>query len=82
MKKVFVSGGSGYIALHCIAKLIQKGYSVRTSIRSLNRKQEIIDGYFKNLEPVFARLADFEEGDLIDEYLESKVCRTGFQRLN
>ena len=47
MKKVFVSGGSGYIALHCIAKLIQKGYSVRTSIRSLNRKQEIIDGISK-----------------------------------
>ena len=43
MKKVFVSGGSGYIALHCIAKLIQKGYLVKTSIRSLNRKQEIID---------------------------------------
>ena len=43
MKKVFVSGGSGYIALHCIAALIKKGFLVRTSIRSLERKKEIID---------------------------------------
>ena len=47
MKKVFVSGGSGYIALHCIARLIQKGYFVKTSIRSLSRKQEVIDSISK-----------------------------------
>ncbi len=43
MEKVFVSGGSGYIALHCIAALIKKGFSVKTSVRSLERKKEIID---------------------------------------
>ena len=43
---MFVSVVQG-TCLHCIAKLIQKGYSVRTSIRSLNRKQEIIDGISK-----------------------------------
>ena len=47
MDKVFVSGGSGYIALHCIAKLIKKGYVVTTSIRSMDRKQEIIDSISK-----------------------------------
>ena len=47
MDKVFVSGGSGYIALHCIAKLIKKGYVVTTSIRSIDRKQEIIDSISK-----------------------------------
>ncbi|MAV89267.1 MAG: hypothetical protein CBD21_02230 [bacterium TMED161] len=47
MKKVFVSGGSGYIALHCIARLIQKGYFVKTSIRSLSRKQEVVDSISK-----------------------------------
>ncbi|MAA51061.1 MAG: aldehyde reductase [Candidatus Marinimicrobia bacterium] len=47
MDKVFVSGGSGYIALHCIAKLIKKGYVVKTSIRSIDRKQEIIDSISK-----------------------------------
>ena len=42
MEKVFVSGGTGYIALHCIAKLIKNGYRVKTSLRSLNRKNEVI----------------------------------------
>ena len=33
MKKVFVSGGSGYIAMYCIKILISKGYHVVTSVR-------------------------------------------------
>ena len=41
MNKVFVSGGSGYIALHCIAKLISRGFTVKTSLRTMNRKEEI-----------------------------------------
>jgi len=47
MHKVFVSGGSGYIALHCIAKLIQKGFFVKTSLRSMNRKTEVIQSISK-----------------------------------
>ena len=33
MKKVFVSGGSGYIAMYCIKILLEKGYDVVTSVR-------------------------------------------------
>ena len=33
MKKVFVSGGSGYIAMYCIKILLKKGYFVVTSVR-------------------------------------------------
>ena len=43
MEKVFVSGGSGYIGLHCISKLIQKGYVVKTSLRTISRNNEVID---------------------------------------
>jgi len=43
MKKVFVSGGTGYIALHCISVLIKKGFIIKTSIRELSRKSEVID---------------------------------------
>ena len=32
MKRVFVSGGSGYIAMYCIKILISKGYYVVTSV--------------------------------------------------
>lgn len=47
MEKVFVSGGSGYIALHCISQLIIKGFLVKTSLRNLDRKQEVIDSIKK-----------------------------------
>ena len=47
MSTVFVSGGSGYIALHCIAKLIDRGFNVKTSLRSMNRKEEIIKSISK-----------------------------------
>ena len=41
MEKVLVTGGSGFIALHCIDQLLEKGYMVRTTIRSESRKEEI-----------------------------------------
>ena len=47
MQKVFISGGTGYIALHCISGLIKKGFSVKTSIRDIKRKSEVIDSISK-----------------------------------
>ena len=47
MNKVFVSGGSGYIALHCIARLISKGFKVKTSLRSMDRQSEIVQSVSK-----------------------------------
>tara|TARA_B100001996_G_scaffold42221_1_gene30606 strand:- start:3964 stop:4971 length:1008 start_codon:yes stop_codon:yes gene_type:complete len=41
MEKVLVTGGSGYIGLHCISQLLKAGFSVRTSLRSMDRKKEI-----------------------------------------
>ena len=41
MEKVLVTGGSGYIALHCIAELLKENYHVRTSLRSMERKEEV-----------------------------------------
>jgi dihydroflavonol-4-reductase len=41
MEKVLVTGGSGYIGLHCISLLLKEGYAVRTSLRSMDRKKEI-----------------------------------------
>ena len=51
MEKVLVTGATGYIALHCVQQLLDKGYAVNGSIRSPERKNEIIDalkvGQFK-----------------------------------
>ena len=41
MEKVLVTGGSGFIALHCIDQLLEKGFVVRTTIRSESRIDEI-----------------------------------------
>ena len=40
MKKIFISGGSGYLALHCIKLAIEKGYQVKTSIRDVAKKKK------------------------------------------
>jgi nucleoside-diphosphate-sugar epimerase len=43
MSKVLVTGGSGFIASHCILQLLQAGYEVRTTVRNLNREEEVRD---------------------------------------
>ncbi|GLY29357.1 aldehyde reductase [Kineosporia sp. NBRC 101731] len=37
-QRVLVTGGSGFIAGHCILQLLGRGYSVRTTVRSLERE--------------------------------------------
>ena len=72
MEKVLVTGGSGYIALHCISLLLKEGYAVRTSLRSMKRKKEIqeaLSGSIKNNESL-----EFCELDLMrDEGWDAAV---------
>lgn len=39
--RVLVTGGSGYIAGFCLARLLQEGWKVRTTVRSLAREAEL-----------------------------------------
>ena len=43
MEKVLVTGASGFIAEHCIIELLKNGYSVKGSLRAMNREQEVRD---------------------------------------
>src|SRR5947209_19864198 len=40
-KTVLVTGGSGFIAGHCILQLLEQGYQVRTTVRSPEREAAI-----------------------------------------
>ncbi|QWT21483.1 aldehyde reductase [Bacillus sp. NP157] len=40
-ERVLVTGGTGFIAQHCMVALLQKGYTVRTTVRSLQREDEV-----------------------------------------
>ena len=39
---VLVTGGTGAVASHCILQLLQKGYNVKTTIRDLAKKEEVL----------------------------------------
>lgn len=41
-EQVLVTGGTGFIAQHCILALLAAGYSVKTTLRTLSRKDEIL----------------------------------------
>ena len=41
MNKVFISGGSGYIALHTIILLLQKNYFVVASVKDKDKIEVI-----------------------------------------
>ena len=41
-KTVLVTGGTGFVAVHCILQLLQQGYFVKTTLRSLKRKDDVI----------------------------------------
>ena len=63
---VLVTGGTGFVGIHCILQLLQKGFSVNTTIRSLAKKESIIvalkDGGIED----FSRLS-FYEADLTND---------------
>lgn len=42
-KSALVTGGSGFVGVHCILQLLDNGYKVKTTLRSLNRKNEVIE---------------------------------------
>ncbi|MBL6900534.1 MAG: aldehyde reductase [SAR86 cluster bacterium] len=48
METVLVTGGTGFIGLHCLQQLLDKGYKVRTTIRSESRKREVMEAMKKH----------------------------------
>jgi len=43
MQQVLVTGGTGFVGSHCILQLLQQGYAVKTTIRSPDKKDKVLD---------------------------------------
>jgi dihydroflavonol-4-reductase len=50
MKKVLVTGISGFVGQHCAVELLRKGYAVKGSVRSLSKTGEVINGIGKEVD--------------------------------
>lgn len=48
---VLVTGGTGFIARWCIVELLQRGYQVRTTVRSRSRDQAVRDAVSRVVDP-------------------------------
>ncbi len=62
-KTVLVTGGTGFVGTHIIFQLLQRGYNVKTTIRSLSSKSKVIDTLKFNGISTFDKLT-FVEADL------------------
>nr|WP_075887556.1 NAD-dependent epimerase/dehydratase family protein [Companilactobacillus crustorum] len=63
MKKVLVTGGSGFLGLHILFQLLQKNYQVTTTIRSEKSKKRVLDTLMANGSTNLNRLS-FVKADL------------------
>lgn len=62
-KTVLVTGGTGFLGAHIILQLLQNGYNIRTTLRSISSKNKVIDTLKSNGITTFDNLA-FVEADL------------------
>ncbi|MBC1253798.1 NAD-dependent epimerase/dehydratase family protein, partial [Listeria welshimeri] len=60
---VLVTGGTGFLGMRIIFQLLQKGYNVKTTVRSLKSKEKVIEVLQNNGITDFTKLS-FVELDL------------------
>ena len=65
MKKVLVTGVSGYLGHHCAVELLKNGYLVKGSLRDPNKKNEVLDGIKKEIDP--SNKLEFVKLDLLGD---------------
>lgn len=63
---VLVTGGTGFLGVNIILELLKKGFTVRTTLRTLSRKNEILDALTAGGISTFDQLS-FYEADLLSD---------------
>ena len=64
-------------------EMLKKGYLASNSVYvCTEHTQDVVDGYFKALDPIFAIIKECEDGRDINSILEGPICHSGFKRLN
>ena len=63
-------------------EMMAKGYLAGTVIFTCTEHtDEIIDGYFNALDPVFSVISECEKGRDVNSLLKGPICHSGFKRL-
>jgi len=66
-KTVLVTGGTGFLGIHTVLQLLQQGYEVKTTLRSLSKKDTIIKALEEGGFTDFSQLS-FVEADLTSDH--------------
>jgi len=64
-------------------EMLKRGYLAGNSMYTcICHTPEVLEGYFQNLDELFADIREFEDGKDVMKSLDGPVCQTGFKRLN
>lgn len=64
-------------------EMLARGYLATTSVYACTEHTaDVVDGYFAELEPLFALIKECEDGRDVMSLLKGPVCHSGFKRLN
>ena len=64
-------------------EMLKKNFLCGNTIySSTSHTPEIIEMYFNELDPLFSKIRDFEDGEDVLDSLEGPICHSGFVRLN
>ena len=64
---ILITGGSGFVSLHCIAQALAQGYRVRTTVRSKAKEQNVLNGLKNAKPPVDTSKLEFCIADLLKD---------------
>ena len=64
-------------------EMLKKGYLATNSVYvCIEHTQDLVNGYFSELDPIFAIIKECENGRDVKSLLEGPLCHNGFERLN